>query len=118
MGPISLERRAECIMSTIDEHGFWVGVAEVIPRVGNDLLEDADGAYVGVVGIAGSEPEFISKAGAAFSAMDFDMLELEDLEFVRSAEQWTNADDSIREKLSLLNSQNPIEVGAFHCFKN
>ncbi|MGO4551975.1 hypothetical protein AB4059_12865 [Lysobacter sp. 2RAF19] len=104
-------------MSTTVEHHYWAGVAEVIPMSGNHLLEGADGAYVGVVGVAQSEKEFIANAKAALSAMEFDMLELTERELIPTVERWINADDSLREKLSTLSAQNPIEFGVFHSFK-
>ena len=103
-------------MSTTVEPKLWSGVAEVIPTQGNDLLGGANGAYVGVVGIAKSEKEFILNASAAFLAMDFDMLELTEIELIPSLERWTNADESMRERCAALSLENPIAFGAFHCF--
>lgn len=104
-------------MSTTVEHQYWAGVAEVIPMPGNHLLEGADGAYVGVVGVANSEKEFIANAKAAFSALELDMLELAERELIPAVELWVNADDRLREKVSMLSAQNPIEFGVFHSFK-
>ncbi|HJR72555.1 MAG TPA: hypothetical protein VJ806_02810 [Luteimonas sp.] len=101
-----------------NEKGFWSGVAEVIPRTGNHLLEGADGAYVGVVGIAASEAEFLDNSRIAFNAMNFDLLELEDVEFIDSVEKWMEADEVMRERVSALSDRNPIEFGSFHTFKD
>ena len=105
-------------MNTTTECVYWAGVAEVVPRYGNNLLEGAEGAYVGVIGMASSAPEFFSKANAAFAAMDFDMLDLADVGSIRSVEDWTNADDGLRMKLASLSTSNPIEFGTFQCFSD
>jgi hypothetical protein len=112
------EKKAECTMSTSDEFGYWVGVAEVIPNAGNDLLNGAAGAYVGVIGIANSESEFLANAKTAFAAMDFDLLDLEGVESIHSLEQWTRADESLREKIPTLSIENPFECGIFHCYSD
>ena len=103
-------------MNMTAEPSYWSGVAEVIPMPGNPMLEGADGAYVGVVGLARSESEFVANAKAALSALDFDMLELADRELIPAIERWIDADECMRQKCSTLSSRNPIELGAFHCF--
>lgn len=104
-------------MSTT-ERGFWTGVAEVIPRSGNELLEGADGAYVSIVGLMSSKPEFMENAKIAFDAMDFDVLEVADVEFISSPEQWIDADQIMRERVATLSPKNPIECGSFHCYRD
>lgn len=113
---LSQEKRAASIMNTASR-GFWNGVAEVIPRAGNDLLQGADGAYVGVIGLANSMAEFMGAVKVALDAMDFDVLEVADTEFIDSIEKWTGADDLLRERAANLSMENPIELGSFHCFR-
>lgn len=105
-------------MNTIDDMPRWSAVAEVIPRPGNDLLGDAEGAYVAVVGIADSKVDLLKRATLAFSAMNFDLIDLEDIEQVRSIEQLGAADPVLRERFAALRIDNPIEVGTFHTFHN
>jgi hypothetical protein len=95
---------------------YWFGVAEVIPKAGNVLLGDAARAFVGIVGIANSKDEFLHAAARAFSAMDFDLIEVADAGLVRSPEDWSEADPALRERLACLNAGNPIECGVFHAF--
>jgi len=104
-------------MSTT-EKGFWVGVAEVIPRAGNELLEGADGAYVSVVGLARTKTEFTANAKFALGAMDFDVLDVDEVEFISSPEHWVNADPIMRERAATLSAKNPFECGSFHCYRN
>ena len=113
-----MERRAEFIMNTIDDMPYWSALAEVIPRPGNDLLNGAEGAYVAIVGIADSGRDLLRKATLAFSAMDFDLINLEDIEQVHSVEQLQHADPVLTERFTALRSDNPIEVGTFHSFRD
>lgn len=104
-------------MNTIADQLRWKGLAEVIARPANDSLDGADGAYVAVVGIAESELDFHRKARFALSAMDFDLIDLEDVEQVRSIEQLGDADPILCERFATLRSDNPIELGTFHSFR-
>lgn len=111
------ETRVLFTMSTTNS-GFWSGIAEVVPRAGNDLLGGADGAYVGTVGLAATKAAFLKNSKVAFDAMGFDLLEIHDSEFIRSIEDWTSADEIMLEKAASLTSDNPIECGPFHCFRD
>ena len=102
-------------MST-NEKGFWSGVAEVVPHPGNELLGDADGAYVGVVGLAASQRDFVERVRTAFFAMEFDVLDIADVEFIESSEHWTAADQVMRDRVATLSHRNPVECGTFHSF--
>lgn len=105
-------------MSTKNKFNYWAGVADVIPKENNDMLGGAAGAYVGVVGIADSKAEFASNVRAAFLAMGFDLLDLDEVEEIDSRELWSNADPSMREKLSALSATNPLECGVFHSYSD
>jgi hypothetical protein len=102
-------------MST-NEKGFWSGVAEVVPHAGSDMLGGADGAYVGVVGLADSQDVFLERVRSALSAMEFDVMDLADVEFIESPEHWTESDEVMRDRAASLNRQNMVECGTFHCF--
>ncbi|MCC8361805.1 hypothetical protein LK996_01740 [Lysobacter sp. A6] len=99
-----------------NKRGFWIGVAEVVPHPGNDLLEGASGAYVSVFGLADAEAQFNEKVKFAFKAMAFDLLELSDVSFMSSVEMWVGVDKTLRERAATLSAENPVEFGSFQCF--
>ena len=72
---------------------------------------------MGVIGLANSMTEFVEAVKVVLDAMDFDVLEVADIEFIESIEKWTGADNLLRERAAKLSIENPIELGSFHCFR-
>jgi hypothetical protein len=59
---------------------IWIGVAEVVALPGCKRLGTGKGAFVNVALWADSDSDFYSRASRAISALDLEMLELEDRE--------------------------------------
>ena len=96
----------------------WAATAEVEPRQGNSLLGAASGAYVAVVGLAQSESEFRSALRRAIEALDFELVDVDDLRQFNSTKDLAGFDAALRERVSTLHKGNPIEFGAFHSFSD
>ena len=67
-------------MSSMNRRPFWIGVADVIPKNGNQLLGNASGAYVGVAGLSESEAAFKELVARSLEAMGFKLFHVDDLE--------------------------------------
>lgn len=103
-------------MSAINKiHSFWSATVEIAPNIGNDLIGSAAGAYVSAVGIAKSKSEFISNVGRAMSALNFKVVDIDDVCILKS-ENIGSVDERILNGIKLLSEDNPVELGSFHLF--
>jgi hypothetical protein len=104
-------------MSTAtSQDSTWTATAEVAPRAGNTLLGSAKGAYVPVVGIAHSEQEFRAGVDRAMGALDFELIDLEEVLPLHSSSDIASLDEVLRDRLDMLHKGNPVEFGSFHTF--
>jgi hypothetical protein len=113
-----LERRVEFTMNTTSKLRTWSGTAEVVPQKGNDALGAAKGAYVAVVGLATDHDMFCARVAYAMSAMDFDLIDLDDFAEVAMPLKSSKFDPVLAERIGTLSPSNPIEVGTFHAFSD
>jgi hypothetical protein len=104
--------------TTSEEPVTWAGIAEVVPRRGNDLLGAATGAHVAAVGLARSESEFRSALIRAMSALDFEVVEVDDVRQICLMTDLVDFDDSLRNRVNALHADNPIELGSFRAFSD
>lgn len=102
--------------TTVSDNLTWVGTAEVAPRPGNELLGGASGAYVPVVGIAGSRLAFEAGIRLAMGALDFELIDVEDVRQLLVPAEVGHPDEALAQRLHLLGPDNPIELGSFHAF--
>jgi hypothetical protein len=102
--------------TTVSDSLTWAATAEVEPNSGNDLLGDASGAYVPVVGVAGSREAFEAAIGRAMGALDFRLIDIDDVRQLATSEV-ANLDGVLASRVHLLGPDNPIELGSFHAFR-
>lgn len=109
--------RVGCIMNTtIKQERTWAGTAEVRPMPGNDLLGEASGAFVPVVGMGDSEHEFRDAVQRAMYALDFDLVSLDEVIQIDPRDGLTGLDIALRRRLAAIRAENPVEFGNFHAF--
>lgn len=99
-----------------EEPVTWAGTAEVVPHRGNDLLGAATGAYVAAIGLARSESDFRSALERAMGALDFEVIEVEDVRRFGLMTDLVDFDSTLRDRVNALHEDNPIELGSFHAF--
>jgi hypothetical protein len=74
----------------------WIGLVHLIPRQGNNILEECIGAYANAVALASDEIEFRSRINAAAALLDFDVADLEDVEPFQSRSTDYEIDPELR----------------------
>src|SRR5437588_7334997 len=94
----------------------WVGLVHVKPRRGNDVLEDAVGAFVPAVGLAENEIDFASAVVSLLDKYEFDVAEIKEVETLRERELRACIDSKISELAGNLSSENPVGLGSFHAY--
>jgi hypothetical protein len=94
----------------------WIGLAHVRPRQGNDLLEGELGAFVPSVGLAENEQEFASAVAWLLNKLEFDVVEVEDIETLTKRESSFSVDSQLLELASKLTPEYPVQIGKFHCY--
>ena len=81
------------------------------------MLGIVTGAYVPVVGIAASAPDFRLRIVRVMNALDFQVIVLEDVRQLGSTSDVDALDEVLRDRLSTLHKGNPVEFGGFHSFQ-
>ena len=94
----------------------WVGLVHVKPRRGNDVLEDAIGAFVPAVGLAENGNDFASAVFSLLDKYEFDVAEMKEVETLQQRELRACLDSKISELVGNLSSENPVELGSFHTY--
>jgi hypothetical protein len=110
-------KRAAAIMNAISER-IWSATAEVVPHVGNEALGNATGAYVAVVGLGSGESQFRERVIRAMNALDFDVVDFDDVEQLESTAHLTRLGDLMADRARASTEVNPIEVGTFQAFSD
>ena len=87
-----------------------------VALAGNALLGSALGAYVPVVGVADSEQTFRVGVDRAMAALEFELLDLAEVQQLQSSSDFAALDEVLRERVKSLHVGNPIEFGSFHAF--
>jgi hypothetical protein len=116
MALTNLTSRAAFTMSTTSGPR-WVAVAEVTPKSGNDLLEGADGAYVGIAAFAESQELLRALATSFFDTLGFMLIGVEDIKLIQSSEDLAGVDVDLRNQLEELDPKQMIVCGSFHAFR-
>lgn len=96
----------------------WGGTAEVVPYSGNVALGTATGAYIAVVGVAASAEAFRAGVKRAMGALEFELIDLEEVRQLRSPSDIVGFEDIMRDRMALLSEENPIEFGSFHSYSD
>lgn len=105
-------------MSTTGDYKYWRGIAQVAPLPGNSELGTADGAYVGIVAIAGNSEDFLAVVRNSFRAMNFHLVDVEEIEMVETPFQLDEVARDIREQMANLSPDRPFGYGTFHTYRN
>ena len=95
----------------------WIGLANVRPVVGNDLLAGARGAFVAVIGDAINESTFLALVERGADELDFEVVSLEDVELVSCRTKEHPLPDDLVAALSDLSPSSPIAFGSFHSYR-
>jgi len=97
-------------------HTPWIGLVEVRPREGNDLLQGAIGALVSVIALAQNAQEFLRSARAAANAMEFDVISIENVEPWVVRKSLDNPSQHLCELADTLTDDNRVAFGVFDSY--
>jgi hypothetical protein len=95
----------------------WIGIAEVRPVAGNDLLEGGTGAFVRVIGIAEDPGEFYGLVRNTMAELSFELLDLDDVGRLSETLARASTAERLRIALADLSPANPVVYGTFHSFR-
>lgn len=94
----------------------WIGLATVRPHPQNSLLGAATRAIVAVVGDASSSEMFLHVVERELTALEFDTLNLEDVEHLSSRLERIQLPPMLLEAINAINVDSPVAFGSFHTF--
>ena len=99
----------------MSERCAWIGLLHVKPREGNNVT---DGLYsfVNVVAFATDAGEYATIAVRLLNAMDFDVLQLEDIEPWSSRLQHSSPDQEIRDLVDDLSDETFAAYSTFYSY--
>jgi hypothetical protein len=96
--------------------GKWIGLAQVKPRPGNKLLDDAAGAFVAAVSLASGLDDYVAKVTTVLSAYGFDVLNIKDIEPCVVRAQKYPLESAVQELSEQVSEEGPVSLGTFHTF--
>ncbi|TQV67011.1 hypothetical protein FKG94_26445 [Exilibacterium tricleocarpae] len=95
---------------------IWLGLAEVTPKQGNDILKGAEGAYVNVIALAISEEEYTSIVKSELLKYGFNTLAIGNIELLSDRRKTSVVDDELLDLASLINEENIAQFDEFQAF--
>lgn len=93
----------------------WIGLLNVKPRKGNDLT-DGSHSFVTVVALGKDANDYTEIAIRLLNAMDFDVLEVEDVEPWSVRIQKGSPDQEIRDLVAGLTNENWAAYSTFYSY--
>ena len=103
-------------MQTSTGQQLWIGLAQVEPWAGNDLLGNAAGAFVPVVGNAVNETDFLALVERELGALQFDVLVLGDVELLSTRVRKHKMPAELSEAIAALSPENPLALDTFQVY--
>jgi hypothetical protein len=94
----------------------WIGLANVIPHSGNNILGNASGAFVACAALANSPEDFGRKIVAHLHEMGFSVEKIEDIETIKIRRQKVSRKDGIDLLSKNLSEENPIALDIFNAY--
>jgi len=95
----------------------WIGLIEVVPRPGVDLLGTVSGAFVNFLVLAATESEYRTRVHAATSERGLTTVKMEDIEPLRLRLTRTSIDDDLMSLAEEIEECGGFKFGTFHTFK-
>lgn len=100
----------------------WAGLIEVQPQPGNDIFDNAPGAFCNVLGLAGAEAEYRHLAGIAFLELGLTIRAFENVESLGPWENGPRLEDDVPEEfLDLVKQLSPtsrLVHSIFYVYEN
>ena len=91
----------------------WIGLANVVPRPGNESLGNADGAFVAVVGDARSTEGFLDLVSQELGSLEFEVVSLEDVELLRKRKLSHDLPDELLQAITYISAFSPVAFSSF-----
>lgn len=100
------------------KQNIWIGLAQVEPRSGNELLDGGVGAFVPVVALADDENEFASLATTLLEMYDFNVIIVEDIVLLETRRRHYEVDSKVVELAANLSPENPAALSDFEVYES
>jgi hypothetical protein len=94
----------------------WIGLVEVVPRPGTDLLGSVSGAFVNFLVLATNESEYRDRVQTATSECGLKTVKIEDIEPLRMRLSRTSIDDELMSLAEEIEKRGGFKFGTFHTF--
>lgn len=94
----------------------WIGMVQVEPHEGNNVLEGAVGAFVNVLAIAEDETEWRERTRGALEEIGLDLKTAEDVEPFWAREHRANPNNTLREEAEQVRLTGEVRFGSFQAF--
>jgi hypothetical protein len=102
--------------SNSGERRRWIGLANVRPLPGNDLLGQANGAAVALVAEACSTSDFLRCVERQLLGLQFELVSLEDVELLEERVARHQLPASLLAAVAAISEDEPIALGSFHAY--
>ncbi len=96
----------------------WIGLAHVKPKLGNNLLEGAIGAFVPILALADGIDNFLSITKKWLESYDFDVIEIEDIELFMERLKNSDVEEELKAISEKLTDKDPVAMDTFQAYDN
>jgi len=104
-------------MAEVTYHAVvWIGVVEVVPQEGCELLAPQEGAFINFLTLASSESEYRAKVSGALSFYRLDPLEFEDVRPLSESDSPSQEILSIAAELEETRNPKHVRYATFHIY--
>jgi hypothetical protein len=105
-------------MSRSDQSNVrWIGLAEVRPTDGNNILKKGYAASVPIVGDATNPHAFWDLARQTLATLKLTLIKIDDLEQLSARRLRHRLSDDLERAVAELSTEMPLALGSFHAFK-
>lgn len=95
---------------------IWLGIANVQPKPQSDFAFGGAGAHVAVFGYAGDSDEFLQAATRLLDALDFNVVEIDEIERLTISEFKDRVAAETLEIVECLTPETPVGYGTFYTY--
>lgn len=97
---------------------LWIGLANIIPKEGNNEFSDVKGAYVNVIMHASNNDNFIDAVKLEFDYRGFYVVDIEDIELFSERKSQYQLRDELLELANYVEQTGMVGIDRFHLYEN
>lgn len=95
----------------------WIGLANVKPTENNFSFSHTKRAFVNILCMAKNKEEYIENVSLALKEIDFELIEIDDVEMLDARKDLYNVPEEILLKEKKIRKEGGVDFGNFHTYE-